>query len=176
MASAPKARLAGEPPALRPAPGFSSSEPTPEQYGAARSLVGAFRTHGHLAARLDPLGTDPPGDPALEPSYHGLDQAILEQVPATLLSVAVPGESAAEVLPRLREIYCGPVAYQIEHLCSHVQRRWLREAIECGRYDEPLHASEHKQLLIRLLGSRSSSTSSSAPTSARSSSRSRAST
>ena len=70
------------------------SEPTPEQYGAARSLVGAFRTHGHLAARLDPLGTDPPGDPALEPSYHGLDQAILERVPAALLSVAVPGESA----------------------------------------------------------------------------------
>ena len=87
MASAPKARLTGEPTALRPAGAFSASEPTPEQYGAARSLVGAFRTHGHLAARLDPLGTDPPGDPALEPSYHGLDQAILERVPAALLSV-----------------------------------------------------------------------------------------
>ena len=149
MASAPKARLAGEPTALRPA-GFLSSEPTPAQYGAARSLVGAFRTHGHLAARLDPLGTDPPGDPALEPSYYGLDQATLERVPASLLSVAVPGESAAEVLPRLREIYCGAIAYQIEHLSSHVQRRWLREAIESGRYAEPLHGSEHKQLLIRL--------------------------
>ncbi|MDX6569692.1 MAG: hypothetical protein QOH15_2270, partial [Gaiellales bacterium] len=149
MASAPKARLVGEPTALRPA-GFLSSEPTPEQYGAARSLVGAFRTHGHLAARLDPLGTDPPGDPALEPSYYGLDQATLERVPAALLSVAVPGDSAAEVLPRLREIYCGAIAYQIEHLSSHVQRRWLREAIESGRYAEPLQGSEHKQLLIRL--------------------------
>ena len=150
MASAPKARLTGEPTALRPAGVLSTTEPTPEQYGAARSLVGAFRTHGHLAARLDPLGTDPPGDPALEPSYHGLDQATLERVPAALLSVAVPGESAAEVLPRLREIYCGPIAYQIEHLSSHVQRRWLREAIESGRYAEPLHGAEQKQLLIRL--------------------------
>ena len=129
MASAPKARLAGEPTALQPA-GFLSSEPTPAQYGAARSLVGAFRTHGHLAARLDPLGTDPPGDPALEPSYYGLDQATLERVPASLLAVAVPGDSAAEVLPHLREIYCGTIAYEIEHLSSHVQRRWLREAIE----------------------------------------------
>ena len=150
MASAPKARLAGEPTTLRPAGTSPASEPTPEQYGAARSLVGAFRTHGHLAARLDPLGTDPPGDPALEPSYHGLDQGVLERVPAALLSVAVPGESAAEVLPRLREIYCGPVAYQIEHLSSHVQRRWLRDAIESGRYAEPLHGDERKQLLIRL--------------------------
>ncbi len=150
MASAPKARLAGEPTPLRPAGTSPATEPTPEQYGAARSLVGAFRTHGHLAARLDPLGTDPPGDPALEPSYHGLDQAVLERVPAALLSVAVPGESAAEVLPRLREIYCGPIAYQIEHLSSHVQRRWLRDAIESGRYAEPLHGDERKQLLIRL--------------------------
>ena len=34
---------------------------------AAMSLVKAHRTHGHLAAHLDPLGSEPPGDPALEP-------------------------------------------------------------------------------------------------------------
>ena len=78
MASAPKARLEGELSALRPADAPSEGgEPTPEQYGAARSLASAYRTHGHLAARLDPLGTEPPGDPALEPGYHGLDQSVL---------------------------------------------------------------------------------------------------
>ena len=44
----------------------------PEEIGAARSLVHAYRTHGHMAARLDPLGSDPIGDPALDPAYHGL--------------------------------------------------------------------------------------------------------
>src|SRR5439155_7078947 len=34
---------------------------------AAMALVKAIRMHGHLAARLDPLGSEPPGDPALEP-------------------------------------------------------------------------------------------------------------
>ena len=34
---------------------------------AAMALVKAFRMHGHLAAHLDPLGTPPIGDPALEP-------------------------------------------------------------------------------------------------------------
>ena len=32
---------------------------------AATSLLKGYRTHGHLAARLDPLGREPKGDPAL---------------------------------------------------------------------------------------------------------------
>ena len=39
MASAPKARLTGEPTALRPAGAFSASEPTPEQYAENLSSV-----------------------------------------------------------------------------------------------------------------------------------------
>ena len=34
---------------------------------AAMALVKAHRMHGHLAARLDPLGADPLGDPARPP-------------------------------------------------------------------------------------------------------------
>src|SRR5439155_116740 len=39
---------------------------------AAMALVKAYRTHGHLAARLDPLGSEPIGDPALDPEPLGL--------------------------------------------------------------------------------------------------------
>ena len=35
---------------------------------AAMALVKAYRMHGHLAARLDPLGSEPTGDPALDES------------------------------------------------------------------------------------------------------------
>src|SRR5207247_4155610 len=34
---------------------------------AAMSLVKAFRHFGHMAARLDPLGSEPPRDAALDP-------------------------------------------------------------------------------------------------------------
>ena len=40
---------------------------------AATSLLKAHRTHGHLAARLDPLGREPEGDPALDPGAAGPD-------------------------------------------------------------------------------------------------------
>src|SRR5207253_4406125 len=39
---------------------------------AEAALVAAYRTHGHLAARLDPLGSAPTGDPSLDPVNHGL--------------------------------------------------------------------------------------------------------
>ena len=177
MASAPKARLAGEPTTLRPAGTSPASEPTPEQYGAARSLVGAFRTHGHLAARLDPLGTDPPGDPALEPSYHGLDQGVLERVPAALLSVAVPGESAGR----------GPAAPARDLLRPG---RLPDRASELAR-PAPLAARRDRERSLRRAAARRRAQAApdppgagrgvralpaSAPTSARSSSRSRAST
>ena len=53
-------------------------------------------------------------------------------MPARVLRVAVPGETLAEALPRLRETYCGTMAYEIEHISSHEQRVWLRQAIESG--------------------------------------------
>src|SRR5207248_10514348 len=50
----------------------------------------------------------------------------------------------------LRETYCGPIAYEIEHIASHGQRLWLREKIESGAFRQPLTSDEQKGLLKRL--------------------------
>ncbi|MDQ6709705.1 MAG: multifunctional oxoglutarate decarboxylase/oxoglutarate dehydrogenase thiamine pyrophosphate-binding subunit/dihydrolipoyllysine-residue succinyltransferase subunit [Candidatus Dormibacteraeota bacterium] len=117
---------------------------------AAMALVAAYRSHGHLAARLDPLGSPPVGDPSLDPMNHGLTPAMLETVPAAVLRVRVPGETLAEALPYLHETYCGTIAYEIEHISSHEQRNWLREKIESGRYRQALSPERKLQLLGRL--------------------------
>src|SRR2546423_1401765 len=119
--------------------------------GAAGMAPGApYRSHGHLAARLDPLGTAPPGDPSLDPVNHGLTPQMMEAVPAAVLPVRVPGENLAEVLTHLRETYCYTIAYEIEQISSHEQRNWLRERIESGRYSQPLSPERKLQLLGRL--------------------------
>jgi 2-oxoglutarate decarboxylase len=117
---------------------------------AATSLLKAHRTHGHLAARLDPLGREPEGDPSLDPVPLGLTSELMSQIPARILRMYVAGATLADALPHLRETYCGTIAYEIEHIASHRQRLWLREAIESGKFRRPLTAEEQKALLKRL--------------------------
>ncbi len=118
---------------------------------AATSLLKAYRTHGHLAARLDPLGSEPKGDPAIQPETLNLTPELMQQIPAEILRIGVEGETLLEVLPRMREAYCGTIAYQFEHLSSHQQRMWLRDMIETGWHRKPLEPEEKQGLLDRLI-------------------------
>src|SRR4051794_20682725 len=118
---------------------------------AATSLLKAYRTHGHLAARINPLGSEGDGDPALVPENLNLTPELMTQIPASILRIGVEGETLLEALPRMREAYCGTIAYQIEHLASHQQRVWLREMIETGAHREPLGADDKRALLKRLI-------------------------
>ncbi len=118
---------------------------------AATSLIKAHRTHGHLAARLDPLGSEPEGDPALDPNTVGLTPEIMARIPAKILRMYVRGATLADALPHLRETYCGTIAYEIEHISSHRQRVWLREKIESGEFRKPLTTDEQRALLQRLV-------------------------
>jgi 2-oxoglutarate dehydrogenase E1 component len=119
---------------------------------AAMSLVKAHRTHGHLAAHIDPLGSEPPGDPALDPDRlePRLTSELQARIPARFLRLYVPAETLAEALPKLRDTYCGTLAYELEHISSHEQRLWLRDAIESGTYRQPLTSDERRALLERL--------------------------
>jgi multifunctional 2-oxoglutarate metabolism enzyme len=134
-----------------PAPPGAPDEELLQAVQSATALLKAFRTHGHLAARLDPLGVEPEGDPALDPEPLGLTPELMALIPARILRTNVQGKTLAEALPHLWETYCGTMAYEIEHIASHRQRTWLREKIESGAFREPLSAEEQRTLLKRLI-------------------------
>ena len=116
FAKAPPIEAAGEPAVtLRLRPLAATSTNDLKAVAAAVALVRAYRSFGHLAARLDPLGSPPPGDPALDPEPLGLTPEVMARIPASLLRVDVPGETLAEALPALRATYCGTIAYEVEH-------------------------------------------------------------
>ena len=118
--------------------------------GVAMSVVKATRSHGHLAATLDPLGSRPPGDPALNPATIGLTPEMMAKIPTSILRVNVPGESFLAALPNLQAAYCGNIAYEIEHISSHEQRLWWRKHIEAGDMAQPLAPERKLAVLERL--------------------------
>ena len=128
----------------------ASSSDELKHVAAAMALVKAIRHFGHLAARLDPLGSEPPGDPALDPAPLGLSPEIMARIPAELLRIYVPGRTLADTYPRLQETYCGTISYEVEHIGSHQERLWLRQVIESGEHRKPLTPDEKRKLLSRL--------------------------
>jgi 2-oxoglutarate dehydrogenase E1 component len=130
-------------------PGLPSEEMM-RAIAAGMAIVSAYRRHGHLGAALDPLGTDPPNDPSLDPSTYNLTPAMMRAIPASVLNIKVGGKTLADALPRLRETYSSTIAYEIEHISNTQKREWLREYIETGRHRRQLTSQRRVQVLQRL--------------------------
>jgi 2-oxoglutarate dehydrogenase E1 component len=118
--------------------------------GAAR-LARLTREFGHLAARLDPLGSPPPGDPELELATHGLSEQDLERLPSAVIGgpLAADASDALEAYGRLRSVYCGSVGYDFDQVQIAEERDWLRDQIE-GEPSGAGDAGGERELLERL--------------------------
>lgn len=115
---------------------------------AAASLVQAIREYGHLAVQLDPLGTSPPSAPELTPEFHGMKEEELADVPASALGYTEG--TAADVVQRLREVYCSTIALEFIHLGSEDERAWFKQSMEEGTITHSLTPDEKIAVLRRL--------------------------
>ena len=159
-ATAERPSPASESPATAPPPTPPSGTPGAATLRALRellhlvaratSLVQAFRDHGHQLARIDPLGSDPPGHPQLDPSFFGTSMEQLEALPASTVFGDNGDERVPDYLKRLEHAYCGSIGYQFEHLESPERVRWLWSQVESGAHAQPLTREEQVELLIRL--------------------------
>ena len=114
----------------------------------AAALVDAIRQFGHLAVQLDPLGSTPPGSPELTPEFHGITEQDLSDVPATALGYE--SGTAADVVAKLRDVYCGALALEFAHVGSAAEHEWFRTQMETGTITRPLTNDEKTAVLRRL--------------------------
>src|SRR5687767_15513837 len=118
----------------------------------AVNLAQSIRRYGHLAAQLDPLGSAPPGDPTLLPETHGLTNEDLRSMPPSLIwsPLAEGAANAYEVVEAFRRVYCSTTGYDFAHVFVPEERRWLRQAVESGRFRSPADPIDPAALLDRL--------------------------
>jgi 2-oxoglutarate dehydrogenase E1 component len=117
---------------------------------SAAKLIDAIRTYGHLAVAIDPLGSAPEGTPELSPEFHGLTEADLAAIPASVVGGASGESTAAEVVARLRGFYSSHIGFEFSHLGHAEEREWLRGEIESGAVHGDLTPPEKKAILRRL--------------------------
>ncbi len=116
------------------------------------NLAECIRRYGHLATQLDPLGSQPPGDPSLSPEAHGVTEADLHELPASLVGgfVAEASKTAFEAIEKLRRVYCSTTGFDFAHVFVPEERVWLRTAAESGRFLPAMDPERAEALLERL--------------------------
>jgi 2-oxoglutarate dehydrogenase E1 component len=119
---------------------------------AVARLIRYIRELGHLAARIDPLGSDPVGDPGLELHVHNINQADLAALPGHVVRgpLAEGAPTVAEGVERLRQAYSGSIGYETDHIQDYEERTWIREAAESRIFFQNFDADRQRELLDRL--------------------------
>jgi 2-oxoglutarate dehydrogenase E1 component len=122
----------------------------------AAGLVSAIQRYGHMCVQIDPLGSPPIGAAEMTPEFHGLTEADLREIPASALAdtgIAAAGEghgTAADVVALMRQLWCGAIGFEYDHLEEDREREWFRHTIESQRLTAPLPPDEKRALLGRL--------------------------
>lgn len=118
----------------------------------ATTYAQAIREYGHIGARLDPLGTEPPGDPALLPETHGVTEDDLRRLPASIVGgpLAQGSANALEATQKLHSVYVAHIGYDYDHIRIPEERAWLREAAENGWFRPPADPIDPIGILRRL--------------------------
>ncbi len=118
----------------------------------ATGLAHGIRARGHLGAHLDPLGAEPPGDPALALETYALREEDLAALPPDVVGghSAEGARNALEAVKRLRAMYSGTISYEFDQVKSPDERRWLRDAVGLALYRQELDAGTKQKLLERL--------------------------
>src|SRR5256886_1683963 len=119
---------------------------------AASALVHAIRSRGHLGAHLDPLGSEPLGDPALLTDTHGINDDDLAHLPPSVVGghSAEGARNALEAIANLRAMYSGTVSYEFDQVKSPFERGWLRDAVGLQLYRTSSDPTFRRGLLKRI--------------------------
>jgi len=114
-----------------------------------RMLIRAYRTRGHLAAKLDPLELVARREhPELKPKTYGFTKSDYDRPIYIGGALGMEFATLRRVLGILKRTYCGPIGAEYMHISDPEQRAWIEERIE-GR--EISFTQRGKQAILKKL-------------------------
>ena len=114
-------------------------------------LITAYRSRGHLAANLDPLGlTIKPEAPDLALGFHRLSES---DTGSEFSTGGVGGRERmklGELINLLKATYAGSIGAEFMHITDAEQRRWMYERLETAAGNYGRTATDKQRILERL--------------------------
>jgi 2-oxoglutarate dehydrogenase E1 component len=118
-------------------------------------LVNAFRSRGHMAAHLDPLGLlERVRVPELEPATWGFTDADLDREITPTGVHGLPRATLRQLHEHLTATYCGAIGLEMMHIASPSKRTWLADRMEQRARRVP-DAATRRRMLERLMNAES---------------------
>ncbi len=94
-------------------------------------MIRAYRTRGHLHAKLDPLGLAPPKDQEeLHPSSYGFTEADWDRRIFLDGVLGLRWGTIREIMPLLRRTYCDTIGYEFIHMSDPAEKGWMQARVE----------------------------------------------
>jgi 2-oxoglutarate dehydrogenase E1 component len=117
----------------------------------ALMMIRAYRTRGHLAANLDPLGIEARAAPAeLEPATYGFGSGDLDRPIFIDGVLGLETATVNEMRAILKRTYCGTFGVEFMHITDPAEKSWIQERIE-GPDKEISFTPEGKRAILRKL-------------------------
>jgi len=113
-------------------------------------LIRNFRVRGHIAARIDPLGTQHAEPPECNSAYYGFSDEDLDMPFSTEGIPGVDASTLRKILERMRNTYCRSIGVQFMHIDDLFVREWLQQRMEATENHLTLSRAEQLRILTRL--------------------------
>jgi len=128
-----------------------SGDAQAQKQAAVLKLVTSYRSRGHLAANLDPLGlAQKLPAPDLDPAFHGLDAADMDTEFNTGSLTGPQRLKLKDLLSLLKATYANTIGAEFMHISDAVQRRWVHEQLERSGGKFAFSSEDKKGLLEKL--------------------------
>ncbi len=117
-----------------------------------RMLIRAYRTRGHLAAKLDPLELVTRREhPELKPKTYGFAKSDYDRPIYVGGALGLEFGTVRQVLDILKRTYCGTIGVEYMHISDPEQRAWIQDRMELPQHLVSFTVNGKKAILKKLI-------------------------
>jgi len=116
----------------------NGAAPSDDKQAQVANLIHAYRSNGHLAARLDPLEmAERAPTPSLNLAYHGLS----------------PTAELADIEKKFQDTYCKSIGIEYMHIADTNEVEWIQQQMESAGGQYHISKSDKELMMQELIAS-----------------------